>query len=288
MGIIDEKYEVNNDILDNLKIKTSEETVEELVKNKKSIARFGDGEFLLIEGKDIKFQKSSIDLSKRLNDVLNSNEKSLLIGIHKILKKENMHLYVESSQKYWESLIERKKDFLTQLLNKDKQFYDSSFTRFYMGYKDKSKVKEYVEKLKQIWEKQQVCIVEGEFSRLGAENNIFDKASSVERIICPAQNAFEKYDIILNTCKKIKKYKLILLSLGPTATILAYDLCKLGYWVIDIGHIDLEYEWFLMNATERVKIDTKYVAEVNNGDSKIKDIKNKKYADSIIFDISKL
>lgn len=35
-----------------------------------------------------------------------------------------------------------------------------------------------------------------------------------------------------------------LLSLGMTATVLAYDLAKLGYWAIDMGQ-DIEYKWYL-------------------------------------------
>ena len=46
------------------------------------------------------------------------------------------------------------------------------------------------------------------------------------------------------------KKNLILISLGPTATVLAYDLSKLGYQAIDIGHTDLEYELLLRNETK--------------------------------------
>jgi hypothetical protein len=36
--------------------------------------------------------------------------------------------------------------------------------------------------------------------------------------------------------------KLILIALGPTATVLAYDLAKKGYQAIDIGHLPSCYE----------------------------------------------
>ena len=44
---------------------------------------------------------------------------------------------------------------------------------------------------------------------------------------------------------------IILIALGPTATVLAYDLSKRGYQAIDVGHIDIEYEWFLNNASKK-------------------------------------
>ena len=62
--------------------------------------------------------------------------------------------------------------------------------------------------------------------------------------------------------ENISKDTLILAALGPTATILAYDLCEKGYQAIDIGHLDIEYEWYLMGATEKVDIAYKSVNEV--------------------------
>ena len=58
---------------------------------------------------------------------------------------------------------------------------------------------------------------------------------------------------------------MILIALGPTATVLAYDLCKEGYQAIDIGHIDIEYEWLLRKATSKIKIKNKYVNEAIGG-----------------------
>ena len=52
--------------------------------------------------------------------------------------------------------------------------------------------------------------------------------------------------------KIVQKYSpneyLILLALGPTATVMAYNLAQKGYQAIDIGHIDIEYEWYRMGA----------------------------------------
>ena len=39
---------------------------------------------------------------------------------------------------------------------------------------------------------------------------------------------------------KIAKNTLILISLGPAASVISYDICKLGYQSIDIGHSDTE------------------------------------------------
>ena len=133
-----------------------------------------------------------------------------------------------------------------------------------------------------------MVIIEGEKSRLGVGNDLFDNMKSIERIICPTMNAFNKYKEIINTIKKkVKKNKLILIALGPTATILAYDLYKLGYRAIDIGHIDIEYEWFLRKAKTKIPIKNKYVNERRGRKNKFTKVKDKNYYHQIIAQISR-
>ena len=54
----------------------------------------------------------------------------------------------------------------------------------------------------------------------------------------------------------------------------------MGYQAIDIGHIDIEYEWFLQGAKEKVAIENKYVGEAKGGRD-IKSIDNKEYLQQI-------
>ena len=87
-----------------------------------------------------------------------------------------------------------------------------------------------------------------------------------------SKNAFERYNEIFESVKKYGKNKTIILALGPTATILAYDLSKLeGYTAVDLGHIDIEYEWFLRGVKKRKAIPGKFVNEVRT-----KDLSNEK------------
>ena len=76
---------------------------------------------------------------------------------------------------------------------------------------------------------------------------------------------------------------MILLALGQTATALAYDLYKSNCWVIDIGHIDIEYEWFIHGATKKTAIRGKYVNEVNH--RKVEEIDDPRYEKQIILRI---
>lgn len=106
---------------------------------------------------------------------------------------------------------------------------------------------------------------EMEKSRLGVGNDLFDNTQSIHRILCPPCNAFNSINRIRAEACKQNKNVLFLIALGPTATVLAYDLFKAGYQAIDIGHVDIEYEWWRMGARRKVKLERKYVNEVPNG-----------------------
>ena len=88
--------------------------------------------------------------------------------------------------------------------------------------------------------------------------------------------------MILNECRKIKKGSLVLIALGPTATVLAYDLVKQGYQAIDIGHLDIEYEWYLRGVNdEKVIIEGKYTNEVVGGNI-VADVRDSKYEKEVV------
>ena len=71
-------------------------------------------------------------------------------------------------------------------------------------------------------------------------------------------------DIKREACK-LEKEVLFLIALGPAATVLSYDLFKAGYQAVDIGHVDVEYEWWRMGARKKVKLKRKYVNETAIG-----------------------
>ena len=108
-----------------------------------------------------------------------------------------------------------------------------------------------------------MLIVEGAGSRLGYGNDLFANSRSIQRIICPAENAYCKYEEIFDTTIKYANGKLVLIALGMTATVLSYDLAMKGFRAIDIGHVDIEYEWFRMKASKKVPVNHKYMNEVS-------------------------
>lgn len=153
-------------------------------------------------------------------------------------------------------------------MDRDKQYGEAFISRFYMPFKDKYVAFQAVELWKQLWADRDLLIVEGEKSRLGVGNDLFDNARSIKRILAPNKEAYSYYDRLITEIKKYDSSHMVLLALGPTATVMAADLCKLGFQAIDIGHIDIEYEWMIMNADHKVPINNKFVNEAGgyNGD----------------------
>ena len=52
------------------------------------------------------------------------------------------------------------------------------------------------------------CVfVEGDKTRMGVGNDLFDNAKSIQRILCPSESAFDNYDAILEACKKLPRIR---------------------------------------------------------------------------------
>lgn len=246
-------------------VMSAHDTVEYIIKNRCSIARYGDGELLWIfqARQDGNFEKNSPELANALKKVLITPKDNLLIGIPNIFN--NLNNETKNSKTYWEGLVIRHGKEIVQLLKNRVEYGDSRFTRPYMDSKNKDQDFNLIfNNIKKIWKNRNVLIVEGDKSRFGVGTDLLDDARSVERVICPSKNAFEQYNAILTMVKekalKIKNV-IVLSALGPTATVLAYDLTNSGIQTIDIGHLDVEYVWYKMQAKSKVSIPGKYVNE---------------------------
>lgn len=244
-------------------IKTEQETMDYLLAHTCSVSRFGDGEMDLICGKGNGFCSYNRLLAERLREVLCSDREDHILCLpYQIV---SFKPFTRISTRFWRGhLIRRLPDWL-RYTKPNKVYYCAQISRFYIPYRDKSGAAEMLKKWKELWKGKELLIVEGRNTRLGVGNDLFDQVKSVQRILCPSENAFEKYELILDTVQQYGRNKLILIALGQTATVLAYDLAVKGFWAIDIGHIDLEYEWFLRGVERPVKIQNKYVNEVTEG-----------------------
>lgn len=258
-------------------IVSMEKTLAMIIDEGKSISRFGDGEFATIEGRVRHKFQTDIDpkLGARLREVLNSDNEDLLVAIAD--NYGNLAKYTSVAQReirYY--MTARVRALHRELLRDGKEYHNAYISRPYAMYQDQSTeaARRRFDRLKQIWEGKTCVFVEGEKTRMGVGNDLFDNATSIQRILAPAENAFRSYDEILTECKRMPQDSLFILALGPTASVLAYDLCRLGYQALDLGHLDLEYEWFLQGKGGRTPIPTKYNNECEGGENvlEIKDV----------------
>lgn len=265
------------------KVINSIDSLKKINNEKLSIARYGDGEFFIMSGKSIKFQEYDPTLASRLKEILFTWGNDFYPCIPAIYKFNETRCLKYNEEVFWlNEILYYKKTYLNKDY-KNKIYLDACLSRPYIRYKKSDISKELFKEIKKIWDKKDILIVEGKFSRLGVGNDLFKNAKSIKRILCPNKNAFSVYDKILNETSKYKD-KLVLIALGPTATVLAYDLYKLNIRAIDLGHLDLEYEWYLSGAKEKQIVKNKIVNEVQE-ENKIDDIKEKKYLESILKEI---
>ena len=262
-------------------VKGIEETILKIIEGKCSVARYGDGEFNIMFGNSIDFQQYDERLAQKMKDILQIEDDNFLVCLAGELYEKDKNVKPET-QKYWNRFIRNHRIELGKLLRKEKTYYHTSMTRFYMHFIDKERSYRYAELLKKIWDNRDIVFIEGEKSRLGVGNDFFDKAKSIKRILCPANQAFVHYDEIIESIEKnISKDTLVLIALGPTATAMAYDLYLKGYQAIDVGHVDIEYEWMKIGAQNKVAVKNKYTNEVESGKN-IGDILDEKYRAQII------
>lgn len=269
-------------------ILSAEETIRKIVNEHKSLARFGDGEFSAIAGRvRHRFQNEPDEkLGQRLKEVLQSNEENLLIGIAD--NYGSLEKYTEQAKREIRCYLnpQVRKEHL-QILSPARTYYDAYVTRPYVMYADNrtDAPAERFKNLRRIWEKRRCIIVEGSETRMGVGNNLLDNTADIQRILAPAENAFRHYGDILKCCLEQPKDSLFLLALGPTATVLAHDLCRAGYQAIDVGHIDLEYEWFLRGEGVRTVVEGKYNNELGDGEHP-EETKDRTYLSQIVEDFS--
>lgn len=244
-----------------INVKTNAETLDYILENKCSIARFGDGEFDIIAGQSIPYQSYNESLARELREIVSrQSDNAFMSCLPDVFEKTER--YTDACNNFWKGHLEHYQLLYGELCTAD--WYGSTFmSRPYIDLADKSSAAGYFEKLKTLWADRDILIVEGNTTRSGIGNDLFDNAKSVARIICPSKDAYAFIREIEQEIREYGKNKLVLLMLGPTAKVIAYHLYREGYWLIDIGHIDSEYEWFRMGATGKVKLSNKHTAEHN-------------------------
>lgn len=281
--LVDLQKLINKDILEKqlnpIQVKGIDETLDYIIENKSSLIRFGDGEINMLAGHSIPYQDYDEELVSTMRDIIGQeSRKELVLCLPDAFTDRFRFTYWAIP--FWKNHMDHYMDFYRELCSDS--WYGSTFvSRPYIDFEDKSQAKAQFEKLKSIWKNRDLLIVEGATSRSGVGNDLFDEANSIKRIICPSHSAFSRVHEIEQEIEKHAAGRLILCMLGPTAKVLAYHLSRKGHQVLDIGHIDSEYEWMKMGAKTKVKFSHKHTAEYNF-DQDIEFIEDETYNSQIV------
>lgn len=205
---------------------TNKETVEYIIKNKKSLIRLGDGEFNFLSGKNIHYQLFDKNLFFELQSIITEfitlkDQKHYLLCMPGEFLKPNIFKLNFDQIKSWAF----GRYYFKKNLDKKIEYGDA-----FLFAKDNEPL------YKKIWldtKPDKVIFVHNsikyaeQFEKKYKINTVFIKV--------PEKNAYNNIIDIENKIKEFaNKNSLILLSAGPCAKVIVFHLKE--YWCIDTGH----------------------------------------------------
>lgn len=217
------------------------------IKERYSISRFGDGELAFIYyRRGIRTQRYDKILASRLRTIIEYREP---LSEHLVClpdfsdPKPKEIAYRKHSFKFnkWQGLG---RDYSRRIPNNKKQYGNSFVFRpeiFDIDHAD------YYKKLQGLFENKEVVVVGNPHPSI--ETFAEEAAMKVIKTIkTPKTNAYSEYSSILGECERIGKTVRegtpFLLSIGPTAKVLAYNLHKLGIHALDTGNLFKVFSWY--------------------------------------------
>jgi len=193
-----------------------------LVVSGRSLSRYGDGELKMAShDAGIKSQMSDGKLSQRMREILLSSGECL-VGIPNIRSDT-------PKADHWGKFMR-----YGRMLHPSREYVSSFVTR-----PDSApwiNTPAYWNLLESLWKGQDITLVRGSGKSFTAERLMEWGARSVTEILAPRQHAWSEYDGLM---KRIGTPARALLCVGPTATVMAVDLCAKGVHAIDCGHVGM-------------------------------------------------
>lgn len=234
-------YYIPNSNITRPKVYNTQETIDYLLNSEKSIARFGDGEIILINGNNIGYQKYDPILAQKLKEILKNNQENLIVGINHWYYYPKYNINSDSLTKNFNLYnMPICRNNLNGLIDFSKQYCDAGFTG-YAEYSDERKI--FFKNIKKLWENKNVVLVHCKEAYEKLKFNIFDNAKEQINVFVPNIDSFSVYDEVLNKLLNFEKNYLIILMCGPLGKVLASDLTKANYRALDLGHIAKSYDY---------------------------------------------
>ncbi|MHA7144775.1 GT-D fold domain-containing glycosyltransferase [Arthrobacter sp. TmT3-37] len=205
------------------------ETLQAIKRESLSLTRFGDGEFRLMTRPEfnLSFQKSSHPLRLALRSAIQAeNAPTLLVGFPIIF-----------SDVHWTTVHHEVWDQIEPLVDRNSRLGVTHVTRpvmFQVFGQDA------VDDWRSLWEGKHAVIVTGQGSRFEMEPALFDGLASSQFIHSKSRDAFVDIERLFNELMH-RDDEVVLISLGPTGSVLAHRLAQVGRQALDIGHLSSSY-----------------------------------------------
>ena len=204
-------------------------TMRGLLKSRNSLARYGDGEFKIACGGSCVSQGRNAKLTERLREILRTPQDGLTVAIPRIVGRYDLKYCAPKAYEFWTKVSEEPS--FVALLGDEMRYGSSFVTR--MDNAPHIHCAEYWKNVQALFAAADVVVVSGQFKQSNEE--ILKRAVGIKHVEVPGRDAFGEYDAILKKCISFGKEKTFYLSCGPTATVLAADLCAAGYRALDMG-----------------------------------------------------
>ena len=191
----------------------------QLVLDGASLARFGDGELNICLGRGIKSQAYHEKLRRRLREILYDSG-ACLVGIPNVMA---------NTKTFWDGFRTPR---YAELFRPGRKYVSAFVTRPDSAPWINTPL--YWRALEDLWRGEDVTLVRG--SEKSLTRATLKSARSVREIFCAPQHAWASYSTLLT---EVGTPRRALLCCGPTATVLAVDLCARGVHAVDLGHVGL-------------------------------------------------
>lgn len=227
-------YVPNSNVYRPDNILSPEETIDVIVNSNKSVARFGDGEILIMLKENNVFQCYDENLRKRLFEVFNYDGDNLFLCAPGTLFLR----FLGTEDPFVLMNVPKWRSFLKNNLSQKKHYGE---TQFYLDYG-------VFEKLRSVWDGKNIILVGCPEALSKIQYDIYDNAKSIDYVFCRNRDCFSQYDWIVSEVKSAyKDGAIVILQAGMTGTVLAYDFMKLGMRALDLGHLQKAYDLYKKN-----------------------------------------
>lgn len=214
-----------------------------------SLARFGDGELMLManDRHSLRFQRNSPELRRELTDATNPDWLApgrVLVALPSPFRG-NLH---------WRGVWIAAWPLLKSLIDPAKRYGHALVSRPAFFQQEGAAG---IAQWRRLWQGREVLVVTGRGSRFDLLPALFDGAKKVDFLHAAPEHAFvDRQTILQGVLERAGSDTVVLLSLGPTATILAHHLAAQGIQALDIGHISASYAYVYSDGLMPEKLKT--------------------------------